>query len=78
MGEAYLHWQKKSGGIKLNDVIEEYRDVTSGRTVKAGDFLIYEGNAVTPATTSPFSAISLASGTGQVKIARLPDSEVIQ
>ena len=31
--EAYLDWQK-SGGIKLNDVIEEYRYVANGNTGK--------------------------------------------
>lgn len=41
MGEAYLDWQKKSGGIKLNDVIEEYRYVAAGKQIKAGDLVNY-------------------------------------
>ncbi len=41
MGEAYLDWQSKSGGIKLNDVIEEYRYVAAGKTIKAGDLVNY-------------------------------------
>ena len=39
--EAYLDWQKKSGGIKLNDVIEEFKYVYKGQEVKAGDFVNY-------------------------------------
>jgi hypothetical protein len=39
--EAYLDWQKKSGGIKLNDVIEEYRYVAAGKQIKAGDLVNY-------------------------------------
>ena len=39
--EAYLDWQSKSGGIKLNDVIEEYRYVAAGQKVKNGDLLTY-------------------------------------
>jgi hypothetical protein len=38
--EAYLDWQKK-GGIKLNDVIEEYRYVAAGKQIKAGDLVNY-------------------------------------
>jgi hypothetical protein len=76
--EAYLDWQK-SGGIKLNDVIEEYRYVANGQTVKKGDFLTYVGEDVAPATEPPFNAIALSSGVGgtdtehneQVKIARV-------
>lgn len=41
MGEAYLDWQKKSGGIKLNDVIEEYKYVAAGKQIKAGDLVNY-------------------------------------
>lgn len=78
MGEAYLDWQKKSGGIKLNDVIEEYRYVAAGQTVKNGDLLIFAGEDVAPAIEPPFNAIALSSGLGgtdtehkdQVKIAR--------
>lgn len=75
--EAYLDWQKK-GGIKLNDVIEEYRYVAAGKSVKKGDFLTYVGEDVAPAIESPFNAIALSSGEGgkQVKIAR-PNVEVI-
>ena len=39
--EAYLDWQKKSGGIKLNDVIEDFKYVYKGQTIKAGDFVNY-------------------------------------
>lgn len=85
MGEAYLDWQNKSGGIKLNDVIKEYRYVANGKEVKKGDFLTYVGEDVAPATEPPFNAIALSSGVGgtdtehkdQVKIARLPDEEVV-
>ena len=63
MGEAYLDWQKK-GGIKLNDVIEEYRYVANGKAVKKGDFLTYVGEDVAPATEPPFNAIALSSGVG--------------
>jgi hypothetical protein len=38
--EAYLDWQK-SGGIKLNDVIEEFKYVYKGQEIKAGDFVNY-------------------------------------
>ena len=77
--EAYLDWQKKSAGIKLNDVIEEYRYIAAGATVKNGDLLIYVGEDVAPATEPPFNAIALSSGVGgtdtehneQVKIARV-------
>lgn len=76
--EAYLDWQSKSGGIKLNDVIEEYRYVAAGKSVKKGDFLTYVGEDVTPAIEPPFNAVALSSGVGgtvtehneQVKIAR--------
>ena len=79
MGEAYLDWQKKTSGIKLNDVIEEYRYVAKGKSVKKGDFLTYVGEDVAPATEPPFNAIALSSGIGgtdtehneQVKIARV-------
>jgi hypothetical protein len=77
--EAYLDWQKKSGGIKLNDVIEEYRYVAAGKIVKKGDFLTYVGEDVAPATETPVNAIALSDGVGgtdaehneQVKIARV-------
>jgi hypothetical protein len=76
--EAYLDWQK-SGGIKLNDVIEEYRYVANGKKVKKGDLLTYIGEDVAPATEPPFNAVALSSGVGgtgaehneQVKIARV-------
>lgn len=85
MGEAYLDWQNKSGGIKLNDVIKEYRYVANGKEVKKGDFLTYVGEDVAPAIEPPFNAVALSSGVGgtdtehneQVKIARLPDEEVV-
>lgn len=64
MGEAYLDWQSKSGGIKLNDVIEEYRYVANGKSVKEGDFLTYVGEDVAPAIEPPFNAIALSSGVG--------------
>ena len=78
MGEAYLDWQKKSAGIKLNDVIEDYRYVAAGKKIKAGDLLTYVGEDVAPASLPPFNAIALSSGEGgtetehkdQVKIAR--------
>ena len=41
MGEDYLDWQKKTSGIKLNDVIEEFKYVYRGQTIKAGDFVNY-------------------------------------
>lgn len=77
--EAYLDWQNKSGGIKLNDVIEENRYVANGKAVKEGDFLTYVGEDVAPALEPPFNAVALSSGVGgtdtehneQVKIARL-------
>ena len=73
MGEAYLDWQKKSAGIKLNDVIEEYRYVAAGERVKSGDLLAYVGEDVAPAIDPPFNAIALSSGEGgkKVKIARV-------
>ena len=74
--EAYLDWQK-SGGIKLNDVIEEHRYVANGKTVKKGDFLTYVGEDVAPAIEPPFNAIALSNVVnGEVKIAR-PNVEVI-
>lgn len=76
MGEAYLDWQKKSAGIKLNDVIEDYRYVAAGQRVKAGDLLVFAGEDVAPAIEPPFDAVALSSGAGQVKIAR-PNVEVI-
>lgn len=74
--EAYLDWQNKSGGIKLNDVIEEYRNVAAGNKVKNGDFLVYVGEEVAPAIETPFDAIAMSSGTSRVKIARLSAGEV--
>lgn len=41
MGLAYLDGQKKSGGIKLNDVIEDYKYVAAGKEIKVGDFVNY-------------------------------------
>jgi hypothetical protein len=78
MGEAYLDWQKKSAGIKLNDVIEDYRYVAAGQSVKAGDLLVFAGEDVAPAIEPPFDAVALTGGTSglQVKIAR-PNVEVI-
>ncbi len=70
--EAYLDWQSKSGGIKLNDVIEEYRYVANGQTVKKGDFLTYVGEDVAPAIEPPFNAIALSNAVnGEVKIVRV-------
>ena len=40
MGEAFIN-QKKGLGIKLNDVIEEFRYVYKGKNIKAGDFVNY-------------------------------------
>ena len=75
--EAYLDWQSKSGGIKLNNVIEEYKYVVNGKTVKKGDFLVYVGENVAPAMEPPFNAIALSNAVnGEVKIAR-PNVEVI-
>lgn len=39
--EAYLDWQNKSGGIKLNDVIEDFKYVYKGQEIKAGDLVNY-------------------------------------
>jgi hypothetical protein len=63
MGEAYLDWQKK-GGIKLNDVIEEFKYVAAYETVKTGDFVKYIDNTVATAKEPPFNAIALSSGEG--------------
>jgi hypothetical protein len=41
MGVAFLDGQKKSGGIKLNDVIEDYKYVAAGKEIKVGDFVNY-------------------------------------
>lgn len=62
--EAYLDWQSKSAGIKLNDVIEENRYVANGKSVKEGDFLTYVGEDVAPAIEPPFNAIALSDGVG--------------
>lgn len=62
--EAYLDWQKKTSGIKLNDVIEEYRYVANGKSVKKGDFLTYVGEDVAPAIEPPFNAVALSGGEG--------------
>lgn len=40
MGEAFLE-QKKSSGIKLNDVIEDFKYVYKGQKIKAGDLVNY-------------------------------------
>ena len=80
MGETFLDRHGIKSGIKLNDVIEEYRYVANGKSVKKGDFLTYVGEDVAPAIEPPFNAIALSSGVGgtetehneQVKITRLP------
>lgn len=41
MGEAYLDYQKGGKGGKLNDIIEDFKYVYKGQSVKAGDFVNY-------------------------------------
>ena len=38
MGEAFLDY-KKGAGLKLNDIIEEFKYVYKGQNIKAGDFV---------------------------------------
>ncbi len=40
MGESFLD-KKGSNGIKLNDIIEDFKYVYKGQTIKAGDFVNY-------------------------------------
>ena len=39
MGETFLDRHGIKSGIKLNDVIEEFKYVYKGQEVKAGDFV---------------------------------------
>lgn len=64
MGETFLDRHGIKSGIKLNDVIEEYRYVANGKSVKKGDFLTYVGEDVAPAIEPPFNAVALSSGVG--------------
>ena len=41
MGIGALNYQGVKGGIKLNDVIEEFKYVYKGQEIKAGDFVNY-------------------------------------
>ena len=67
MGEAYLDWQKKSAGIKLNDVIEEFKYVAPYKSVKKGDLLTYVEEYVEPAIEPPFNAVALSDGEGGIE-----------
>lgn len=60
MGVAFLDGQKKSGGIKLNDVIEEYKYVAAGKTIKTGDFVSYI-NGITGETELTSANIQLSA-----------------
>lgn len=64
MGTAFLDRHGIKSGIKLNDVIEEYRYVAAGKSVKKGDLLTYVGEDVAPAIEPPFNAVALSSGVG--------------
>ena len=52
MGQGALNYQGVKGGIKLNDVIEEFKYVYQGKTITAGDFVNYINGASGETTTT--------------------------
>lgn len=62
MGLGALNYQGVKGGIKLNDVIEEFKYAYKGQQIKAGDFVNYI-NGVAGQTTGTSEPIQIASGT---------------
>lgn len=79
MGQGAIDYIGVKGGLKLNDVIEEFKYVYKGQEIKAGDFVNYINGVasgsigtdiaeyeqqVTPATEPPFDGIALSNGVG--------------
>lgn len=62
MGIGALNYQGVKGGVKLNDVIEEFKYVYQGQTIKAGDFVEYI-NGVAGQTNYGTSSDTALNGT---------------
>lgn len=79
MAEAFLN-QKKSSGVKLNDIIEDFKYVYKGQTIKAGDFVNYI-NGVASKTSYGTSAniqLSTQAYSGyKISAVQLDDSRIL-
>lgn len=71
MGQGALNYQGVKGGIKLNDVIEEFKYVYQGKTITAGDFVNYINGVSFQTVDTPIVGSSY-----KVKAVRLSSSKV--
>ena len=78
MGIGALNYQGVKGGLKLNDVIEEFKYVYQGQTIKAGDFVEYvKGIASQTVETSSDVTLSTESHRGYtISAIQLDESRV--
>lgn len=60
MGQGALNYQGTKGGLKLNDIIEEFNYIYKGQTIKAGDFVNYI-NGVGSSVSSISSEITVTT-----------------
>ena len=66
MGIGALNYQGVKGGIKLNDVIEEFKYAYKGQEIKAGDFVNYiNGVASSVSSTSSETTITTSRNAQQ-------------
>ena len=78
MGIGALNYQGVKGGIKLNDVIEEFKYAYKGQEIKAGDFVNYiNGVAGQTTETSVDTQLSTDSYSGYtISAVKLDDNRV--
>ena len=69
MGIGALNYQGVKGGIKLNDVIEEFKYVYKGQEIKAGDFVNYINGVASGSIGTDINAqVSDSSNTQAIEI----------
>lgn len=69
MGIGALNYQGVKGGLKLNDVIEEFKYVYKGQEIKAGDFVNYINGVASGSNGTDINAqLSDSSNTQAIEI----------
>lgn len=68
MGIGALNYQGVKGGIKLNDVIEEFKYVYKGQEIKAGDFVNYINGAAGSVSFTSSETTVTSSYTAQYSV----------
>lgn len=76
MGQGALNYQGVKSGIKLNDIIEDFKYVYKGQTIKAGDLVNYI-NGVAKQISTTETEISNITGTGaNISATLLTDNKI--